>query len=130
MPETRASLSRPLRWLLALCGGLALGLAALGFVLPGLPGTPFVLLAAACFARASPRVHRWLLEHRWFGPLVQEWAEHRSIPRRAKYVAIAMMAASVMMSIWHFSPWPWLQGSVVAFALLGVYVITRIPSRD
>lgn len=130
MSDTSDSLPPFLRWLLAFCGGLALVIAVLGFILPGLPGTPFVLLAAACFARASPRIHTWLLEHRWFGPMVQEWAEHRSIPRRAKYVAVAMMAMSVTMTLWHFTAYPWLQGTVVGFALLGAYVISRIPSRD
>lgn len=129
MDDTRDPLPPFLRVLLMIGGGLSLTLAVLGFILPGLPGTPFVLLAAACFARGSPRIHNWMLEHRWFGPMVKHWAEHRTIPLRAKMVAIAMMAVSASSSLWYFAGKPWVQGALLAAVALGVYVITRIPTR-
>ena len=81
-----------MRWLLFLGGWLSLGIGALGVILPVLPTTVFVLIAAGCFARSSPRFYHWLLANRVFGPLIHDWRQHRSIPLRAKIVAVAMIA--------------------------------------
>ncbi|WP_165768600.1 YbaN family protein [Sandarakinorhabdus cyanobacteriorum] len=82
-------LFRPL-WLLLGFTSLALGIA--GIVLPLLPTTPFVLLAAWAFANGSPRLHAWLLANRSFGPLIRNWEEHGAISPRAKAFAIVSMA--------------------------------------
>jgi len=111
------------------CGALALLLAAIGVVLPGLPTTPFVLVAGACFVRASPRAHAWLLASRIFGPALREWEAHHTIPRRAKIIALLMMATSVSVSLWYFSGRPWLQLAIAGAAAIGVFAIALIPSR-
>ena len=128
MPETQ---KRPtLRQTLLVAAGLvALGLGLIGIVLPGLPTTPFVLLAAACFARASPRLHRWLTTHRYLGPMVRDWEAHRSLPLRVKWIAITMMGTMVLLSAWQFNGRPWLQGTVLALGLMGGRVVWRIPTR-
>ena len=128
MPETR---KRPtlLQTLLVAAGLVALGLGLIGIVLPGLPTTPFVLLAAACFARASPRLHRWLTTHRYLGPMVRDWEAHRSLPLRVKWIAITMMGTMVALSAWQFNGRPWLQGAVLALGLVGGWVVWRIPTR-
>ena len=79
------------RWLWLLAGALSLLLGVIGIVVPLLPTTPFVLLAAACFSRGSARWERWLLAHRQFGPIVRDWREHRAVPLRAKQFATVMM---------------------------------------
>ena len=128
MPETR---KRPtLRQTLLVAAGLvALGLGLIGIVLPGLPTTPFVLLAAACFARASPRLHGWLTTHRYLGPMVRDWEANRSLPLRVKWIAITMMGTMVLLSACQFNGRAWLQGAVLALGLVGACVVWRIPTR-
>lgn len=89
-----ASRSLLVRSLLLGGGVLALGLGALGVFLPLLPTTPFLLLAAACFARSSPRASQWLLERSWAGPMIREWRERGRIPRGAKRLALVLLLAS------------------------------------
>jgi len=121
--------SRAVRWLLWLAGTVSLGLGIVGIVLPGLPTTPFVLLAAACYARASPRLHRWLLQHRLFGPLVRDWETHRSLTRRTKTVAQVSMVVMVGLSAWGLRDRPVLLAVVLIAAVIGVWVVARIPTR-
>ncbi len=69
----------------------------LGAVLPLLPTTPFLLVAATCFAKSSPRMHKMLLDNKVFGPLIYHWQESRSIPKSAKIIALTSM---VLASCW------------------------------
>lgn len=117
------------RWALAAAGVISLLLAILGMVLPGLPTTPFVLLAATCFARASPRLHAWLLGHRFLGPLVHDWEAHRSLPLRIKLISTCLMAVMVGLSAWQFMGKPWLAALVLVLGAVGAWVVWRIPTR-
>ena len=80
-------------------GLISLSLGMVGVVLPLLPTTPFVLLAAYSFARSSQRLHDWLMNHRQFGPLIHNWREHRAIRRSAKVVSTVSIAAIVGISM-------------------------------
>ena len=73
-------------------GVLCVGLGVAGLILPGLPGTVFLLVAAWCFARSSDRAHRWLVEHDWLGPPIVDWQAHGVVRRRAKWTASVVMA--------------------------------------
>jgi uncharacterized protein len=117
------------RILLWIAGSLSLVLGLIGVVLPGLPTTPFVLLAAACYARASPRLHRWLLNHRWLGPTLRDWERDRSLTRRTKTVAVTSMLLMVSLSIWSFRGNATVQGVLLAAAVVGAWVVLRIPTR-
>lgn len=129
-PTLRADI-RPAwqRYALMLAGIVALGLGVLGVVLPGLPTTPFVLLAAACFAKASPRWHAWLKNNRWFGPMVRDWEAHRSLPLKVKWLASAMMLAMVSLSAWSLRAPPGAVALLFGLALVGLLVVWRIPTR-
>jgi uncharacterized membrane protein YbaN (DUF454 family) len=105
--------SRLMRSLFWLAGTLALGLGVLGAFLPILPTTPFVLLAAACYVRCSPRFHRWLLRQPFFGTVIRDWQRQRAIPRRARRLALLMMAVSFAFSIWNLREHAWLQWVLV-----------------
>ncbi len=93
-----------MKTLLLKTAGIAfVGLAILGVVLPILPTTPFLLVAAACFAKSSPSMQQKLLASKTFGPLIHEWQQHRSIPRKAKRVALLTIIFSVVWSIFILS---------------------------
>ena len=79
------------RALLATAGVVLTGIAVVGIVVPLLPTTPFLLLAAACFLRSSDRLHRWLTTHRWFGPYIRNYQERRAITNRARVVALLLL---------------------------------------
>jgi len=115
-----------MRLALFLAGWIFVVLAFAGAFMPVLPTTPFLILAAACFARSSPRLERWLLEHPRFGPLLRQWRERGAIPPAAKYLALAGCCVG-FVSFWlgrDPGPLPLLGvGALMACALL--YVFTR-----
>ncbi len=88
------------RLLLLLSGWIAVVLATLGVVLPLLPTTPFLLLAAWCFSRSSPRFHHWLLYRSWFGGYIRHWQEHKGLPRKAKRRAVIVILVTFAVSLW------------------------------
>ncbi|TGE40095.1 DUF454 domain-containing protein [Desulfosporosinus fructosivorans] len=84
-------------WLI--CGMLSLIIGIIGIVLPLLPTTPFVLLAAASFAKSSTAFHDYLINSKYFGTIIKDWQENRTIPLRAKIAAVLMMSISIIVSI-------------------------------
>ncbi|WP_058971725.1 DUF454 family protein [Type-D symbiont of Plautia stali] len=88
------------RILLISLGWLAIVLGTLGIVLPLLPTTPFVLLAAWCFARSSPRFHHWLLWRSPFGRYIRHWQQHRAMPPGAKGRAMLLIIVTFAVSIY------------------------------
>ncbi|TWX50636.1 YbaN family protein [Colwellia hornerae] len=84
--------------LLKLTGMLFVGLALLGVVLPILPTTPFLLVAASCFAKSSPRLYKILLSHKVFGPLIHHWQTSGSIPKKAKTIALTTIILAAIGS--------------------------------
>lgn len=88
------------RILLLIIGWLAIALGTLGVFLPLLPTTPFILLAAWCFARSSPRFHHWLVYRSWFGSYLRHWQQHRALPPKVKGRAITLSVITFALSIW------------------------------
>ena len=78
--------------MIRLLGFVFLALAVVGVFLPLLPTTPFVILAAGCFARSSERMHQWILANPTFGPMVHDWEQKRCVSCRVKAIAIGSMA--------------------------------------
>ena len=88
-----------LRWVLLLCAVISLGMGVVGIFVPGLPTTVFVLIAGACAARSSPRLHAWLWRHPLFGSMLRNWAAGGFVSRRAKYSASATMAVCAIIML-------------------------------
>jgi uncharacterized protein len=102
---------------------LSVGLA--GVVLPLLPGTLFLILAAACFTRSSPRFEAWLVGHPLLGPPIRQWRETGSIPRRAKVFAVASLAISWGLILWSDTPRFAPVLMLAVFLAVGGYIVTR-----
>ncbi len=88
----------PARTLWLCLGFTATGLGLVGVVLPLVPTTVFLILAAFAFARSSPRLHAWLIEHPRLGPPIVDWQTHGSISRNAKTAAVTVMALSLVLT--------------------------------
>ena len=91
-----------LKPLLLVCGFIFTGLGVIGIVLPVLPTTPFLLLAAACFARSSEKWHHWLMSNKLFGDYLRNYQEGRGIPLKVKIMAISFLWATIIISIYFF----------------------------
>lgn len=117
MPEACDPLPprRPLRWLWLALAYLSLGLAVLGVIIPGLPTTEFVLLAAWAASRSSPRLAAWLENHRLFGSLLRNWRDGGVITRRTKLMASLSMLVALSIMLLTVNHWP-----SVAFAAVGM----------
>ena len=100
--ETAASKTKKqmiIRWLLLAAGTVCLVLGAIGIILPILPTTPFLLLAAACYLRSSERMHKWLLDNRWFGEYIKNYQAGQGIPIKTKVIALTFLWATILYSM-------------------------------
>lgn len=122
---------------LTLLGGLALTLGIIGIFVPLLPTTPFLLLAAALWFRASPRCYAWLLAHPRLGPYVRQFREYRAIPLRAKIVSLTLLWATLLYCIFAVvDAWWWAQaglgllGAGITWHILSFATLRRTPGPD
>ena len=121
------------RWLWVALAALSFAVGFLGLFLPLLPTTEFMLAAVYCASRGSPRFEAWIRSRRYVGPLLENWERERAIPRRAKFVAVGMIGASMVMILLHLGE-GWLRWAIVALLVaVAAWLITRpepsAPSR-
>lgn len=95
----RVHRNRVIRQMLVVAGTIFVGLGILGIFIPVLPTTPFLLLAAACYARSSERFYQWLLNHRWFGNYIKTYQEGKGIPLRAKAISISLIWLTILSAV-------------------------------
>jgi hypothetical protein len=104
---------------------VALAFGAVGAFLPVLPTTPFVILAAFCFGKSSPRLQSWLENTRLFGPMIADWREKGAIAPRYKIIAVAMMAVMFIGSFIYGASALVLALQALGMSLGAAYVLTR-----
>ena len=123
----RARHAAVVRWLLFFAGGASLLLALIGLLLPVVPTVPFLLVTAACWSRASPRWHRWLLSLPRVGPAIARWERDRCISRRVRWVALGLVTLSMSGAIWWLREHAWLPWVLAGLVLLLWLLILRLP---
>lgn len=117
------------KYFLTVLGLFLVTLGVIGILVPGLPTTIFLIGAAACFAKSSPRLHQWLLAHPWFGPLIIHWQQTRSIPRKAKVIALFTMLLAAFYSFYMIDS-TGLKLMVYGFMLPPAVFVYRLPLAE
>lgn len=119
------------RALWAVLGLAFTGIGGLGVLLPVLPTTPFLLLAAACFARSSDRLYDWLLGLKGFGPAIQDFRAGRGVPARAKWLAVGTMWVVAGLSFGPGMPadWFWPRVALLVVAGIGTISVLSLKTR-
>ena len=114
-------------WVIA--GSVFVVLGAFGVILPGLPTTPFLILAAACYIRSSQRLYDWLIANKTFGPYLRDYREGKGIPKRAKKIALVMMTIFVGYAVLFALDDLFVRIVVLILGMIGFcYVAYRVPS--
>ena len=106
-------------------GWSAVALGLLGVILPVLPTTPFLLVAAFAFGKGSPRARAWLIDHAHFGPSIRDWEERGAISRRAKTLAVSMMSLVFVVSLIMGMAWWVLLAQGLLMGAGAAFVLTR-----
>ena len=114
-------------WVIA--GSVFVVLGAFGVILPGLPTTPFLILAAACYIRSSQKLYDWLIANKTFGPYLRDYREGKGIPKRAKKIALVMMTIFVGYAVLFALDDLFVRIVVLILGMIGFfYVAYRVPS--
>ena len=116
---------KKLLWLTS--GMLSLGMAYVGVILPGIPFSIFLVFAAYCFAKSSPRMHEWIYNHKYFGPFLTNWTEKRVFPQRYKYMMVAVMSTTIVFTWITTENTLAVVGSACAMLVVGIWA-WRFPS--
>ncbi len=131
-PRRRARVERALggalRMVLIAVGILCVMLGALGIVLPLLPTTPFLLLAACCFGRSSPRFYTWLHSNRWFGSYLRNYRAGRGISRKHKQCALLLLWLAIGYSVLQVVDFWWAKAVLLGIALAVTVHLLRLPT--
>lgn len=118
-----------LKAFLIVIGFLAVGLGILGMFLPVLPTTPFLLLAAACFAKSSKRFYHWLLNNKWFGSYIKNYREGKGIPLKIKILSMGFMWVTILTSSIFFLDNIYIRILLIVIAIIVTIHISLIKTK-
>ena len=117
------------KYLLYFSGLFFLGLGIAGYILPGLPGTIFLIISASCFVRSNERMYRWVTEHRIFGKLIKNYLETGSMPLRAKVISVFFIWIFTGVSLWVPEYGLLFKIPIISLAIIGTwYILSRTSS--
>jgi uncharacterized protein len=124
-PDHQTTKQKPLgrldRTALVFAGHAFVGLGIIGAILPLMPTTVFLLLAATCYARSSPRFYHWLLHNRYFGSYIRNYKEKQGTPLPVKLTSMAVLWITILFSIYSTSA-PWYVDVLLLLIAIGVTV--------
>ena len=121
-------LKTTLRYSWLVLGWVSLIVGIIGLFVPLLPTTPFVILTGYCFSKGSERMHQWIVNHRYLGPMIRNWHENRSIPLGAKLMSSAMMVGSIVAIQWHPRIPILIKWGVSAFLVAVIFYVLSRPT--
>ena len=109
-------------------GWLCVGLGFLGIIVPGVPTTIFLIIALWAFTKSSEKLRHWLLHHKRFGPILNNWQKHKVVPRRAKILMVILMSSAVVLFHYSLQNLYLTIGLIIILASVAIYVIS-LPSE-
>ncbi len=117
--------NKTFRYMLIIAGNIFLGFGIIGIFLPILPTTPFLLLAAACYARSSQRFYNWLMNNKWFGNYIKNYHEGRGIPLKFKIFTISLLWITIFTSIYVVINNFWIEIILIIIAIgVTIHILT------
>ena len=116
------------RTILISLGLLCVGLGFVGVFVPGIPTTIFLIIALWAFTKSSEKLRHWLLNHKRFGPILNNWQEHKVVPRRAKILMVVLMSLAVILFYYSLQSLILTIGLIIILISVAVYVIS-LPSK-
>ncbi len=116
------------RTLLFVGGTLFVAFGVLGMLLPILPTTPFLLLAAVCYARSSKRFYNWLMTNRWFGEYIRNYREGKGLPLQQKILTILLLWVTIGYAVWFVISLWWLEVILLGIAVGVTIHMVRIKT--
>jgi uncharacterized membrane protein YbaN (DUF454 family) len=127
MAPAKSRVARGAWWIV---GVLAVALGGIGVIVPGLPTTVFFIIAAWAFSKSSPRLEAWVLGLPRIGPMVHDHRNGLGMPRRAKFLATAMIVLFAGGSTW-LADSSVLRSAILAAGAIGItYITLRVPSKE
>ena len=109
-------------------GWLCVGLGFVGVFIPGIPTTIFLIIALWAFTKSSEKLRHWLLNHKRFGPILNNWQEHKVVPRRAKILMVILMTLAVILFYYSLQSLILTIGLIILLVSVAIYVIS-LPSK-
>jgi uncharacterized membrane protein YbaN (DUF454 family) len=122
--------NKTFRYLLIVAGTIFLGFGIVGIFLPILPTTPFLLLAAGCYARSSQRFYHWLMSNRWFGNYIKNYYEGRGVPLKLKIFTITLLWLTILTSVYIVINNFWIEIILIIIAIGVTVHILMIKTYD
>ena len=116
------------RMILISLGWFCVGLGFIGIFVPGIPTTIFLIIALWAFTKSSEKLRNWLLNHKRFGPILNNWQEHKVVPRRAKILMVVLMSLAVVLFYYSLQNLYLTIGLIIILVSVAIYVIS-LPSK-